>query len=213
VNHLGSRVSALVDGELDPAAAQRAFAHAAHCPDCWAAVEAERAAKTWVTGLDGPSAPGDLLRRLHALGEPGGPLPERSRAMSPRVKTLPRPGRPRRRGAAPAGTPGGLRARPGRGRGGPTGRRSRLARRGTAVAGGILSVVGVALGAAFLLGEAPDQSGPGVVPPVTTFSQEHVSSVNYFPLDDPAFGAVQVTSTDAGGARFSPLLVRGVPSR
>ncbi|WP_211254588.1 zf-HC2 domain-containing protein, partial [Cellulomonas cellasea] len=34
MSHLGSRISALADGQLAPAAAERALAHVATCPQC-----------------------------------------------------------------------------------------------------------------------------------------------------------------------------------
>jgi predicted anti-sigma-YlaC factor YlaD len=39
--HLGTAVSALVDGQLDPQAAEQAWAHVAECPECRRLVERE----------------------------------------------------------------------------------------------------------------------------------------------------------------------------
>jgi hypothetical protein len=39
--HLGSSVSALVDGQLDPESSERAWAHVMHCPPCRRLVEHE----------------------------------------------------------------------------------------------------------------------------------------------------------------------------
>ena len=39
--HLGTSVSALVDGQLDPAAAEQAWEHVLHCPPCRRLVERE----------------------------------------------------------------------------------------------------------------------------------------------------------------------------
>ncbi|WP_162177339.1 zf-HC2 domain-containing protein, partial [Actinotalea ferrariae] len=42
-HHLGSRLSALVDGQLPPAAAERALEHVATCPACADELRAARA--------------------------------------------------------------------------------------------------------------------------------------------------------------------------
>jgi hypothetical protein len=77
----------------------------------------------------------------------------------------------------------------------------------------VLSAVGLALGGAFMLGGAEAAgTGPVVVPPVATFSQEHATTVTHLPLGDPAFGAVQVSGAGSYGG-FSPMLVSGVPER
>lgn len=70
--HVGSRVSALVDGQLSEAEAERVWAHVMVCPTCRRAVEREGWTKTRVRGTCGPrdAAPGvsvDLLGSLYAV--------------------------------------------------------------------------------------------------------------------------------------------------
>jgi len=64
--HLGDALSALLDGELDDAAAEAARAHLAGCQAC----ETERAAigqaRSWLRGLPPVEPPTDLYERLLA---------------------------------------------------------------------------------------------------------------------------------------------------
>src|ERR1700692_4298796 len=94
MSHLGDRLSALVDGELDGAERDRVHAHLASCEPCRAEAAELRELKQKLRTL-GTGAPAEaaMTRRLIALTGPGGPMP-------------PRPGRLR---AAP-----GLRPVPGR---------------------------------------------------------------------------------------------------
>jgi len=74
VTHLGSLTSALVDGQLDPAAAERALAHAAACPQCAAELASARASRHVLSAIDDVTPAPDLTARLLALGAgPGGP--------------------------------------------------------------------------------------------------------------------------------------------
>lgn len=174
MNHLGHRVSALVDGQLGHAERDRALAHVAHCPSCQAAVEAERTVKSRLSAAAGPAPSPGLLAALHGLAEPGGPVAPRPRSMplGPVVPTLPPPGRgpfgARRdsRGPAPA----------------------RRVRRVRYAAAGALSVAGLVLGTAFAAGGGA--GGTVVVPPSAELSVEHAATTNGLPLGDPAFTAV-----------------------
>ena len=76
-HHLGTRLSALIDGELSPAERDRAHAHLAACAACRAEANTLRELKKRMRGL--PDAPaGDALTgRLLAIGGPGGPVPLR----------------------------------------------------------------------------------------------------------------------------------------
>lgn len=68
MTHLGTVVSALVDGQLSPADAERALAHVAACPACADEVAAVRAARqALLSAFDVPTDP-DLTRRLLRLG-------------------------------------------------------------------------------------------------------------------------------------------------
>src|SRR5271166_195587 len=109
MSHLGDRLSALVDGELDGAELDRAHAHLASCEPCRAEAAELRALKQKLRGLTaGAPAEAAMTRRLIAMTGPGGPMPPRHR----RLRMM--PGR--------RATGGGVPSRPGA-------RRPRSARR------------------------------------------------------------------------------------
>jgi anti-sigma factor RsiW len=68
IGHVGSRVSALVDGQLPPAEAERLWAHVHTCPVCHAQVEREGWIKTQLVGFAAacppPAAPHGLRGAL-----------------------------------------------------------------------------------------------------------------------------------------------------
>jgi len=72
IGHLGSRVSALLDGQLPPDEAERAWGHVHSCHTCRDLVEREGWVKTRLAGLSfgGTSAPDHLKGSL--LGGPVG---------------------------------------------------------------------------------------------------------------------------------------------
>lgn len=65
--HLGSRISALVDGQLSVAATERALAHVAVCSQCAAELGAARSARRALTSVDEPCPAPDLTARLLSL--------------------------------------------------------------------------------------------------------------------------------------------------
>ncbi|WP_028047422.1 anti-sigma factor [Cellulomonas sp. URHE0023] len=65
--HLGSRISALVDGQLDVAATERALAHVASCSQCAAELCSARSARATLASVDEPSPAPDLTARLLSL--------------------------------------------------------------------------------------------------------------------------------------------------
>jgi anti-sigma factor RsiW len=145
MSHLGSRVSALLDGELSPDAASRARAHAARCPACRTAIDHELAVRAALRAAAGPTPSGDLTDALLTLGGPSGPLPPRPGHLpgTPRPEALSLGSRPAGRGRLErrtAGTAPGWR--------GP----GRRIRRGlvVAVAGGV-SLAGAGLLSAVVL--------------------------------------------------------------
>ena len=75
IGHLGSRVSALLDGQLPPAEAERAWAHVHACHACRDLVEREGWVKTRLAGLTWgePATPDHLKGSL--LGSPQSPPP------------------------------------------------------------------------------------------------------------------------------------------
>ncbi len=193
--HLGQRLSALVDGELGHQERDRALAHIAHCPACRSQLEEERRVKDRLAAPTPPASPA-LTARLLGLAEPGEPMPPRERRMplAPVVPTLPAPGRGR--GLT---RPGGRTdpRRPGRVRASTS--RSRRARYTAAAA---VSAVGLVLGAAFMAGGPPQQQpGAPVLPPAAELSVEHAATTSGQPLGDPAFDAV---TASVGGLYFAP---------
>ena len=52
MSHLGSRISALVDGQLSVADTEKALAHVAVCPECSAELAASRAARRALASAD-----------------------------------------------------------------------------------------------------------------------------------------------------------------
>jgi hypothetical protein len=88
IGHLGSRVSALLDGQLSPVESDRAWAHVHLCHVCRDAVEREGWVKTRLSTLGGASAPSHLKGSLMsgtALPVLGPELPEPPRRRSGRV--------------------------------------------------------------------------------------------------------------------------------
>lgn len=67
MSHLGDRISALVDGQLSPAATERALAHVATCCVCTAELAAARAARRAVASADVVAPTADLTARLLSL--------------------------------------------------------------------------------------------------------------------------------------------------
>ncbi|GAA3230848.1 zf-HC2 domain-containing protein [Actinocorallia longicatena] len=65
---LGERLTALIDGELDHDARDKALAHLACCDTCRAEAASLRALKRRLNCLGGPAASTDLLIRLYAMG-------------------------------------------------------------------------------------------------------------------------------------------------
>ncbi|MFI2412286.1 zf-HC2 domain-containing protein [Streptomyces sp. NPDC018947] len=68
--HLGDRLSALVDGELGHDARERVLAHVATCPKCKAEVDAQRRLKSVFAEAAPPAPSESFLARLQGL--PGG---------------------------------------------------------------------------------------------------------------------------------------------
>ena len=155
---LGDVVAALVDGELDHAARERAQRHLAHCDACRAEVDVQRRLKVRLSGASCDQAPSDALTaRLLGL-RPGDdvlactPAPP-ARPVSLRPVSLRPAAGPRTHGALT--------------------RRRGLRRR--AVVGSAVAVLGVALA----LG-GPQLSGPStpVDPGTDAFVVDFVSSTS-----------------------------------
>ncbi|WP_141014041.1 hypothetical protein [Nocardioides sambongensis] len=67
IGHLGTRVSALLDGQMAPAEAEEAWAHVYACHRCRDLVEHEGWVKTRLAGLDARCTPADLKGSLMNL--------------------------------------------------------------------------------------------------------------------------------------------------
>ncbi|MBT0770405.1 zf-HC2 domain-containing protein [Kineosporia sp. J2-2] len=183
MSHLGGRLSELVDGELEGAAADRALRHLADCRDCRDALEIERLMKQRLASLVVPEPGDDLLRNLLDLGGPAGPLPPRREHV---------PGSPRPAFVSPGA---GLRpagrhdvrvfaapAPPSRGNALAGQRRARLSRpqrrvAATLVGAACLVGAGVAGGVASHAVSAAD-----VVTPVDSFVVRHIATTNMSPF-------------------------------
>jgi anti-sigma factor RsiW len=146
VSHLGHRLSALIDGELDGVERDRVLVHLAKCEPCRSEAVALRALKRRMNALGEAAADSALTRRLIGLAQPGSPA-------SPG-----RPGAARWPGAA-----------------GPLGAgQARELRPAWYVTFGAAAVVLVGVStAAFLAGGGTDQPGPRVTPAVDTYMMQH----------------------------------------
>ena len=174
--HLGDAVAALVDGELDHAARERAQAHLAHCADCRREVDGQRRLKARLRAAPAlPPVPPQLTERLLALGAvpppgPARPEPARPEPARPGV-THPTPARPRG-----SRRPTGSR---------PAGSRSRR----RAAVGSAMVVLG--LGTALVLGGQEPGARPAPVDPASpAFVVDHAATTGEVPLLDPAAGVV-----------------------
>ncbi|WP_218566181.1 zf-HC2 domain-containing protein [Vallicoccus soli] len=178
--HLGPRVSALVDGELGHDDRDRCLAHAAECPPCLAALDAERRAKAAVARLgagaedrDGAAAglPPGLAARLLAIADPPpaappGPPAGAGAGLAGGPRGATRPGRGPQREARP----GGRADATGPGRPGGARERSPL-RRVSATAGGLVVAASATLGVALLVGGGAGGVGGGAArPPVAALT-------------------------------------------
>lgn len=85
MRHLGSRVSALIDGQLSPAEEAAAWAHVHGCHLCRDQVEREGWVKRQLLGLGGAGAPEGLKS---SLGDPGSCLLARPRRQLPTVSGM-----------------------------------------------------------------------------------------------------------------------------
>lgn len=171
MKHLGDRVTALVDDQLDHDDRDLALAHLARCPACQAAVETERSTSATLRALPAVEPSGELVQKLLALAEPGGPLP-------PERRPFPGPAAPVASWRPTAGRPGSI-----AGSRRPEGTTA-LRRGGVRVAvAGAFSVGVLTLSLASLGGADPTTP---VTPPTQQFTVEHAKSTGSLPFFDPA---------------------------
>jgi anti-sigma factor RsiW len=182
MTHLGERMSALVDGELDHAERDRLLGHVADCQPCRSELDLLRKIKARLARSTGPEMSPTLLSKLLAMAEPGGPLPPARRPVAgpsypiappPRTAATDASGRPV---AAPAGSTG-----PGR-----TRRRGGRRRYVYLTGASALSVGLIALGTAFAAGDISRGGGPLVTPPMDQLIVRHAQTADGVPFSDPA---------------------------
>lgn len=178
---LGETAAALVDGELDHGARERALRHVTHCAGCRAEVDAQRRLKAQLSSLATTPAPAqDLTVRLLALTapdadahRPAGP----SRPVSLRPAAGPRDNRPSGRGGTGERGDTGRRGIGRQGRLG-TGRQGRRGtRRRTAVGSALLALGAVAV----VLGGPQGPVTTPVDPATDSFVVQHVDTTNEVP--------------------------------
>jgi anti-sigma factor RsiW len=158
MSHLGDRLSALVDGELDGAERDRAHAHLASCEQCRTEAAELRILKQKLSTLmTGAPAEAAMTKRLIAMTGPGGPMPARRGATKAR--------RP---------VPRGL-------RGVRSARRRRYLMLGT-----VSLVVGLGTAAFSAGGGGEATPGPRITPPVEMYSVEHAITTGQVPFAPPA---------------------------
>ncbi len=171
MKHLGERVTALFDEQLDHEARDAALAHLAQCSACQAAVAAERSVASTLRSLPDVQPSEKLVQILLALPGPDAPLPPERR---PFPGAAPAPARWRTDGV----TRGVPQQRQPHGGTTPSSRRSGVR---YAVAGS-MSVGVLAVALASLGGEPED----AVVPPTQQFTVEHARSSGALPFADPS---------------------------
>jgi anti-sigma factor RsiW len=182
MSHLGDRLSALIDGELDGSERDRASAHLASCEQCRTEAAELRALKQKLsTLLSRAPAEAAMTRRLIAMTGPGGPLPPRRRLL--RLAPGPRPaGRRETKRETRRET-----RRPG-----PRG----PVRRRYLVFGAVSLVVGLSTAAFTAGGGGGATPGPRITPPVEMYSVQHAITTGEVPFTGPSARA-SVPDSDA----------------
>ena len=91
MSHLGRRISAWIDGELDGAERDRVLVHLARCEPCRGEAAALRTLKRRMSALGEAAADSAFTRRLMGLAQPGSPFaagsvwPPADSAIAPRL--------------------------------------------------------------------------------------------------------------------------------
>jgi anti-sigma factor RsiW len=180
MSHLGNRLSALVDGELDGAERDRAYAHLAGCEQCRTEAAELRVLKEKLRGLmSGAPAEAAMTRRLIAMTGPGGPLPPRRRLL----RLAPDPRSAARRETRRLGPKGPVRRR-------------------YLVLGTVSLVVSLGTAAFTIGGSGESVPGPRITPPVEMYSVEHAITTGQVPFTGPSgrpSAGASVTGSDTIG--------------
>jgi anti-sigma factor RsiW len=164
MTHLGERLSAMIDGELEGAERDRAYAHLASCEQCRTEAADLRALKQKLRALvAGAPAEAAMTRRLIAMTGPGGPLPPRRRLL----RLAPGPRSAARRETRRPGPRGPVRRR-------------------YLVLGTVSLVVGLGTAAFTVGGSSEATPGPRITPPVEMYSVEHAITTGEVPFTGPS---------------------------
>lgn len=162
MSHLGHRLSALIDGELDDSERDRVLVHLAGCDSCREDAVALRTLKRRMNALGEAAADSGLTRRLMGLAQPSGAAMPSGHARWSRM--------------AAAGS--------------FSSHRGRELRPSWYVAFGATAAVLVGVGtAAFLAGGSREQPEPRVTPAVDTYVLQHDLMVGIVPASSSKFGS------------------------
>ena len=193
MSHLGDRLSALVDGELDGAERDRAHAHLASCEQCRAEAAELRALKQKLRALTaGAPAEAAMTSRLIAMTGPGGPLPPRRRLL--RLAPAGGPAVRWRTACAPAC-------------------QGAAARRRYLMLGAVSLVVGLGTAAFTAGGGGEAAPGPRITPPVEMYSVEHAITTGEVPFTGPSARPSAAASTDDSDVRSREVRVSAFSAR
>lgn len=184
MDHLGERLSALIDGELGAAEHERALIHLAKCEPCRFEADMMRRLKRRLTGLGEPEPDLDFMGRL--MARPGMDSPFGSSAPLGSSRPLggfpeePTRNVPERR--APRTSPE---------RHVPVRRPEDGSVRSPYFSGGRYAVAGLAvatalLGSAFVAGGENPENAPVIEPRLSDYAVEHAVTSRQIPVVDPA---------------------------
>ncbi len=161
MSHLGHRLSALIDGELDGMERDRVLVHLAGCDSCREDAVALRTLKRRMNALGEAAADSALTRRLMGLAQPSGAGLQGGQARWSHMAA-----------AGSFTSHGGREVRP-----------------SWYVAFGATAVVLVGVGtAAFLAGGSREQPEPRVTPAVDTYVLQHDLMTGVVPAGSARFG-------------------------
>ena len=162
MSHLGHRLSALIDGELDGVERDRVVVHLAGCDTCREDAVALRTLKRRMNALGEAAADSALTRRLMGLAQPSGAALQGGQARWSQLAAA---------GSFPSH--GGRELRP-----------------SWYVAFGATAAVLVGVGtAAFLAGGSREQPEPRVTPAVDTYVLQHDLMTGVVPAGSTGFGS------------------------
>jgi len=160
MSHLGHRLSALIDGELDDYERDRVLVHLAGCDSCREEAVALRTLKRRMNALGEAAADSALTRRLMGLAQPSGAAVRGGQARWSQMATA-----------------------------GSFSAHAREVRPSWYVAFGATAVVLVGVGtAAFLAGGNREQPAPRVTPAVDTYVLQHDLMTGVVPAGSTGLG-------------------------